>query len=324
MAISNNFNGYIANERTEGSPSWLDRLASNLGFSNQVDARTIIDEALRNDDGTVFTAAERAMLQKTLNFKNLRVEDVMVPRGEIVGIEEDETLAHLLCVFEDAGHSRVPVYRDTLDEPLGMVHVKDLMGWVIAQGKKDDSGEGLNLGTVDLSKTVAQAKLVRELIFAPPSMSALDLLVRMQSRHIHLALVIDEHGGTDGLVSIEDLLEEVVGNIEDEHDAYEEPLILEEAGVLIVDARAEIEDVENRIGVTLNAADYEDVDTLGGLIFTMLGRVPSRGEIVHHPGGIEFEVLDVDRRRVKSVKVKLVKPARSDPNFVHNESGPAD
>lgn len=324
MAISNNFNGYIANEPPENSPSWLDRLASNLGFSNQVDARSIIDEALRSDDGTVFTAAERAMLQKTLNFKTLRVEDVMVSRGEIVGVEEDETLARLLCVFEDAGHSRVPVYRDTLDEPLGMVHVKDLMGWVIAEGKKDASGEGLNLGTADLSKTVAQAKLVRELIFAPPSMSALDLLVRMQSRHIHLALVIDEHGGTDGLVSIEDLLEEVVGNIEDEHDADEEPLIREEAGVLIVDARAEIEDVENRIDQPLNASDYDDVDTLGGLIFTMLGRVPSRGEIVHHPGGIEFEVVDVDRRRVKSVKVKLVKPARSVPTFVHGESGSAD
>jgi CBS domain containing-hemolysin-like protein len=312
MAISNNFNGPITNERSESNPSWLDRLAVNLGFSNQTDARSVIEEALRNDNGTTFTPAERAMLQKTLRFKELRVEDVMVPRGDIVAVEEDETLAGLLCIFEKAGHSRVPVYRDTLDEPLGMVHVKDLMSWVIAQGKTAASGSGLNLGTADLSKSVAEADLTRELIFAPPSMSALDLLVRMQSHHIHLALIIDEHGGTDGLVSIEDLLEEVVGNIEDEHDADEAPLIQEEANGLIADARAEIEDVELKIGVSLSSVEDDDVDTLGGLIFTMLGRVPNRGEVVHHRAGVEFEVLDADRRRVKRVKVKFPKRNQGD------------
>lgn len=312
MAISNNFNAYAENEQSESNPSWLDRLAVNLGFSNRTDARSVIEQALRNDDGSTFTPAERAMLQKTLRFKELRVEDVMVPRGDIVAIEEDETLASLLCMFEKAGHSRVPVYRDTLDEPLGMVHVKDLMSWVILQGKIDISGGGLNLGTADLSKTVAEANLMRELIFAPPSMSALDLLVRMQSRHIHLALIIDEHGGTDGLVSIEDLLEEVVGNIEDEHDADEVPLIQEDANGLVADARAEIEDVELKIGVSLSSSEHDDVDTIGGLIFTMLGRVPNRGEILHHRAGVEFEVLDADRRRVKRVKVRFPKRNQGD------------
>ncbi len=312
MAIGNHFNGFQSSERQESGLSWLDRLAVNLGLSSQLDARTVIEEALRNDDGTAFTPVERAMLQKTLHFKEQRVEDVMVPRGDIIAVEEDETLGDLLGVFAKAGHSRVPVYRDTLDEPLGMVHVKDLMGWVIAEGKAGAVNEGLNLGAADLSRTIADANIMRELIFAPPSMSALDLLVRMQSRHIHLALIIDEHGGTDGLVSIEDLLEEVVGNIEDEHDADDEPMILEDADGLVADARAEIEDVESRIGLRLSSAEDEEVDTLGGLIFMMLGRVPLRGETVHHPAGVEFEILDADRRRVKKVKLKLPKKPGSD------------
>jgi CBS domain containing-hemolysin-like protein len=249
------------------------------------------------------------MLQKTLHFKELRVEDVMLPRREIIAVDERTTLAALLAVFARVNHSRIPVYRDTLDEPVGMVHVKDLMAWLISQCQ---SGEGAapNLGAADLSKTIAETSLVRELIFAPPSMSALDLLVRMQSRHIHLALIIDEHGGTDGLVSIEDLLEEVVGDIEDEHDAYHEPLIHREGDVVIADARAEIEDVEAKIGFNLMTADDEDVDTLGGLVFTMLGRVPGRGEAIAHPAGVDFEVLDADRRRVK--KLKLTLPPRTD------------
>lgn len=311
MAISNNLNGYIENERPESSLSWLDRLALNLGFSSHVDARSVIEEALRNDGGATFTPAERSMLQKTLHFKELRVEDVMVPRGEIDAVEENATLASLLSIFAKGGHSRVPVYRDTLDEPLGMVHVKDLMEWVIAQGKTGAADEGFNLGAADLSKTVADANILRELIFAPPSMSALELLVRMQSNHIHLALIIDEHGGTDGLVSIEDLLEEVVGDIEDEHDADEAPLIQEEGSAFVADARAEIDEVESKIGIPLASDDDDDVDTLGGLIFTMLGRVPTRGEVVHHPAGVDFEVLDADRRRVKRVKLKLPKKSES-------------
>ena len=307
MALINNYNGAHSSERQEGSPSWLDRLAVKVGFAAQLDARTVIEEALRNDDASgAFSPRERAMLQKTLRFKELRVEDVMVPRAEIVAVEEGTTLGDLLDVFAEAGHSRVPVYRDMLDEPLGMVHVKDLMGWVIAEGKAAaKAGLKLNLAAADLSTPIAKANIMREVIFAPPSMSALDLLVRMQSRHIHLALIIDEHGGTDGLVSIEDLLEEVVGDIEDEHDADDEPMLQAEGNVVIADARAEIEDVEAKIGMSLATPEDEDVDTLGGLVFTMLGRVPVRGEVVQHPAGVEFVVLDADRRRVKKLKLKL-------------------
>jgi CBS domain containing-hemolysin-like protein len=292
-------------ERHEHGGRWFDRLAVNLGFSTPVDARKVIEEALGNADAKAFSAAERAMLQKTLAFKQLRVEDVMVRRADIVAIEESANLGDLLTVLAEGGHSRIPVYRDTLDEPLGMVHAKDLMGWVIAQGRSKPGATNMDLGAADLSKTIAEAGIVRELIFAPPSMSALDLLVRMQNRHIHLALIIDEHGGTDGLVSIEDLLEEVVGNIEDEHDSEDAPLFATDDTGLIADARAEIADVEARIGRVLTTDDDEDVGTLGGLVFTMLGRVPARGEVVPHPAGLEFEVLDADRRRVKKLKLRF-------------------
>ncbi|WP_170937260.1 MULTISPECIES: hemolysin family protein [Rhodomicrobium] len=304
MAMSNSYGNPNNGERQDNGLSWFDRLAANLGFSNNVDTRTVIEEALADDDGASFTAAERAMLQKTLRFRELRVEDVMVPRAEIVAVDADAPLSELLAVFADGGHSRVPVYRDTLDEPLGMVHVKDLMNWIIAQASAAAPGNNFDLGAADLSKTIAEADIKRDLIFAPPSMSALDLLVRMQAKHVHLALIIDEHGGTDGLVSIEDLLEEVVGNIEDEHDADHVPLIAQEGGELIADARAEIEEVEQKMGVLLTSENDDEVDTLGGLIFTMLGRVPVRGEVVQHPSGLEFEVLDADRRRVKKFKVR--------------------
>ena len=292
-------------ERHEHAGRWFGRLAANLGFSSAVDSRAVIEEALRNADGAAFSAAERAMLQKTLDFKQLRVEDVMVRRAAIVAIEESASLGELLTVLGESEHSRIPVYRDTLDEPVGMVHVKDLMGWVIAQGRSGVGATNVNLGAADLSKTIAEAGIMRELIFAPPSMSALDLLVRMQSRHIHLALIIDEHGGTDGLVSIEDLLEEVVGDIEDEHDAEDAPMFSDDGNALIADARAEIADVEAKIGKILTFDDDEDVGTLGGLVFTMLGRVPMRGEVVRHPAGLEFEVLDADRRRVKKLKLRF-------------------
>ncbi len=304
MAMTNSYSTLNNGDRHENGLSWLDRLVANLGFSSAVDPRTLIEEALQNDESGSFTAAERAMLQKTLRFKELRVEDVMVPRAEIVAVEDDASLSDLLAVFAEGGHSRVPVYRDTLDEPLGMVHVKDLMNWVIAQAATPEAGRGFDLGAADLSKTIADAKILRDLIFAPPSMSALDLLVRMQCRHIHLALIIDEHGGTDGLVSIEDLLEEVVGNIEDEHDAGDAPLISQDGNGLIADARAAIDEVEAKLGVLLSSENDEEVDTLGGLLFTMLGRVPARGEIIQHPSGLEFEVLDADRRRVKKLKVR--------------------
>lgn len=303
MAFGNNYDDFSSPEKAEPGESWIDRLASRVGFSGPHSARVIIEEALRNDKGQSLSNEERAMLQRVLSFRNLRAEDVMVPRGDIVAVDKETTIAALLGVFAEANHSRLPVYHDTLDRPVGMVHVKDLMGWLVAQGRPEGTND-LNLGGADLAKTVADIGIMRELIYVPPSMSAIDLLFSMKSRHIHLALVIDEHGGTDGLVSIEDLLEEVVGEIEDEHDADEEPLLLKaDAGALIADARVEIEDVEEKIGIPLDLDVHDEVDTLGGLVFTMLGRVPKAGEVLHHPAGVDLEVLDADRRRVKKLRI---------------------
>lgn len=200
-----------------------------------------------------------------------------------------------------------------------MVHIKDLMSWITSQapgqvassmGKPDEEttpvkAQALKLEGVDLSLKISDAEIRREALFVPPSMSGLDLLLRMQTTHIHLALVVDEYGGTDGLVSIEDLVEEIVGEIEDEHDKNDAPLIVDdvERG-LIADARAPIEELEERLGFSLLSPEREeDVDTLGGLVFTLAGRVPVRGELVSHESGLEFEVLDADARRIKKLKI---------------------
>lgn len=292
-----------SSERHEAG--WFERLAARLGFTAGIDARAVIEEALADDDGEAFTPAERAMLQKALCFRGLRAEDVALPRACIIAVEDSATLADLMGTFSCTGYSRVPVFHGTLDNPLGMVHVKDVMAWIYANLQQPSDGGAGGLGADSLGRTVAESGLIRDVIFAPPSMSALDLLVKMQNRHIHLALVIDEYGGTDGLVSFEDLLEEVFGDIADEHDT-DQPLIAEDAGGLVADARAGIEDVEAKIGRSLapGGGSSEGVETLGGLVFTMLGRVPVRGEVVHHPSGYEFEILEADRRRVKKVKVR--------------------
>ena len=308
--MSNHQSSLPNGERGESGSSWFNRLAANLGFSGSADARTVIEEALHEDDGAAFTPRERAMLQRVLHFKDLRLEDVVVPRVDIIAIDESATMGELMALIAKAGHSRIPVYRDTLDEPLGMVHVKDMLSWLM--GGKEAAIAEPNLAKVDLATTIAETGIVREVIFAPASMSALDLLVRMQNRHIHLALVIDEYGGTDGLVSIEDLLEEVVGNIEDEHDASHAPMVSEDADGIVADARADIEEVERHIGHALAGRNDDDIDTIGGLIFSMLGRVPTSGEVIEHRAGIRFEILDADGRRIKRVRIKRGKPAEDE------------
>ena len=308
---------------------WLVRLLARVGIGGErEDAREIIEEALEKEESTArsFSPQERLMLGNLLRFGELRVEDVMVPRADIIAIENSATLGELLQVFQKAGHSRIPVYEGTLDDPRGMVHIKDFMSWITGQALGDarqrETGSGENksaaapapgpqLGRVDLSKPLEDAEIRREALFVPPSMSGLDLLLRMQTTHIHLALVVDEYGGTDGLVSIEDLVEEIVGEIEDEHDQNGAPLIVDDAEAgLTADARAPIEELEERLGLALLPPEREeDVDTLGGLVFTLAGRVPVRGELVRHDSGIEFEVLDADARRIKKLRIHRIATA---------------
>ena len=261
------------------------------------------------------------MLKNVLGFHRVRVDDVMVPRADIVAVPAEMSLGELWGTFRTAAHSRLPVYGETLDDPKGMVHIRDFLDHIAAQGRDRlaaAAGEGAGrrrrrLGDVDLSATIAAAKILRPVIYVPRSMPALDLLVRMQTTRTHMALVIDEYGGTDGLVSIEDLVEAVVGDIEDEHDDQAARLILNGDGdTFVADARASVEEVSEALGrrPRRRATCAEDVDTLGGLVVTLAGRVPSRGELIAGPR--PARVRD-PRRRSAPHQAPAHPPARGEP-----------
>jgi hemolysin (HlyC) family protein len=273
---------------------WL--LAKIPGKDESRTLRESIETALvgKNAISDELGPQERHMLMNVLSFAEQRVDDVMVPRADIVAIEISAGLDDLLQLTREKSHSRMPLFRDTLDEPIGMVHIKDVLGWM--------AGHPNNSQSFDL------AAICRPVLFVPPSMPARDLLLKMQSSRIHLALVVDEYGGTDGLVSIEDLVEEIVGEIEDEHDAAERASLVKLSdGSIDALARATIEDLEEMVGLTLVDPEVDDdSDTLGGLVFSLVGRVPQRGEIITHPAGLEFEVRDADPRRIKRLRIQKV------------------
>ena len=226
------------------------------------------------------------------NLRKMRVGDVAVPKAEIVAVPVTTTRDELVEVFRSQGYSRLPVFKDTLDTPMGLIHLKDLaLGW----------GFGAGSGRFSLRK------MLRPLLYVPPSMPIGVLLQKMQVQRIHMALVIDEYGGVDGLVTLEDLIEQVIGEIEDEHDEAEDGLWkLEKPGQWLVQARAPLEEFEQEIGLKLATPDEdEDIDTLGGLVVMQTGRVPARGEVIVAENGVEFEVVDADPRRVKRLRVRL-------------------
>jgi len=332
---------------TEPAPeqphSWLAALRAKLGLPGAPTLRAMLEDALKGaGDGHAFSAEEREMLLRILRFGGLRVVDVMVPRADIIAVDENESLWELLRTFDTAGVSRLPLFRETLDDPRGMVHIKDVMRWLIGEALGRPASEGHvqsaqgrgpaelasraatelaavpELGRANLSKPIASARLRRPMIFVPPSMPAANLLIRMQSTHIHMALVVDEYGGTDGLVTIEDLVEQIVGEIEDEHDEAEAAHIVQDPKLgLVTAARTPVRELEDHLGLKLlKPEEAEDIDTLGGLVFALLGRVPARGELIRHPAGLEFEVLDADPRRVKKLRIhppRLAPAAKSPP-----------
>jgi CBS domain containing-hemolysin-like protein len=301
--------------RAGARPTFFDRIKARLKPRNGSSLREDLADALsdRTAETPEFSAGERAMLNNILRLRELRVEDVMVPRADIEAIDLSTTLGDLLTLFEESGRSRMPVYHETLDDPRGMVHIRDIVAYITRAAKqkrgrgakKPAPGAGpLNLANVDLARPVGELSLVRPILFVPPSMLASDLMARMQAERLQMALVIDEYGGTDGLVSLEDIVEMVVGDIEDEHDDDEALITRTGEGVFVVDAKAEIDDVAEVIGDGFTAGEHaEDVDTIGGMIFNTLGRVPLRGEVVQAIPGFEFHVLDADPRRVKRVRI---------------------
>lgn len=280
----------------EDHPSILKRLLQMLRGEDPSSAamRESLEEVIEESErqSPALSQQERVMLANLLAFGELKVRHVMVPRAEIVAVEESMPLPELVTLFRAAQHSRLPVYRETLDDATGLVHVKDVMALLQL---RDDGDYRLENSSI--------ASVMRPVLFVPPSMRALDLLLKMQTSHTHLALVIDEYGGTEGLVSIEDIIEEIVGDIADEHD--DEAMALRRDGVcFVVDARLALEDFKTETGVDLSTPETdENVDSLGGLVTALLGRVPQRGEIVSHPAGFEFEVLDADPRRVRRLRI---------------------
>jgi CBS domain containing-hemolysin-like protein len=271
---------------------WFSRRSRRRNGDGSI--RETLEELIeeRPDGEETINADERLLIGNVLDLRDLNAADVMVPRAEIVAIEADAPLEELIALMTREAHSRVPVYRETLDDVIGLVHIKDVLARA-GDPKSFDLGE-----------------ILRKVLFVSPTMRVLDLLLQMRLARVHMALVVDEYGGVDGLVTIEDLVEEIVGDIQDEHDAEEVGMIARPDGTIIADARTELEAFEAKVGPVLSEEERaEDIDTLGGLIFTLVNRVPGRGEIIRHGSGLEFEIIDADPRRIKRVRLRNL-PAR--------------
>ncbi|QQP89388.1 HlyC/CorC family transporter [Skermanella sp. TT6] len=265
---------------------WLRTILGGRGDTTLRDTIEELIEERREAEGSI-AADERVLLANILKLRDRTVVDTMVPRADIVAVDIDTTLPELIERMSQEAHSRMPVYRETLDDVVGVVHIKDVLSAVAR-------------------KTPFQLKdITRDAVIVAPSMPVLDLLLQMRQSRQHMALVVDEFGGIDGLVTIEDLVEEIVGEIEDEHDDAEEPMLVTRPdGTMLADARVPIDDFLSLVGPVLDDGEREDFDTLGGLVFNLAGRVPSRGELLKHPSGLEFEVVDADPRRIKRLRVR--------------------
>ena len=263
-----------------------------FGDEGEATLRDQIEEAIENHEGEVprvgdLTSVERQMLRNLLHFGESTVGDIAVTRGDMIAVPDTVSFAELVAAFAEAGHSRLPVYHESLDSIVGMVHIKDVFTVHVASGEAPATIEGL----------------IRTPLYVPESMGVLDLLARMRAQRVHLAIVVDEFGGTEGLVTIEDVVEEIVGDIEDEHDELAPGMLtLLEDGLWDADARAELEDVAEMIDARLAQVE-EDVETLGGLASVLAGHVPQLGEIVTHPSGWRLEVTDSDSRRVNRLRL---------------------
>lgn len=275
------------------------------------DLQTALSEP-QDESEAGFSASERTILENVLKLSDIRVEDVMVPRADMEAVEASATLGQAIARFLEVGHSRLPVYEDNLDAVTGFIHIRDVLARITEPVKTAESSPGQNgvanpvkLVSPTLRTRLSKLQIVRDLLFVPPSMPITDLLQSMQATHIHMAVVIDEYGGTDGLVTIEDLLEAVVGDIEDEHDEDDAVMVRRiDESTWLANARIELVDLYQAIGSAFDAGDYiDEVDTLGGLIFAMAGRVPVRGEIVTGLEGWAFEITRADARMVHQVRI---------------------
>jgi len=307
---------FVPSQPRETRAGWFTRALKRVFGSKANTIRAGLEDVL--EDGghgeTGFSPTERRMLRNILRLRERRIADVMKPRADIIAVQREISLGELMKVFESAGHSRLVVYDETLDDATGMVHIRDLLAFMTMRAaasakantrRKKPFPAGLDLKAVDLSMSLSAAKIIREILYGPPSMPVLDLLAKMQTTQIHLALVVDEYGGADGVVSIEDIVEEIVGEIADEHDEEAPPGVVKQPdGSFLADARANLDDVTAVIGPEFEVGEIaKEVDTLAGYVVTRTGRVPVRGELVQGPGPFELEILDADPRRLKRLRI---------------------
>jgi CBS domain containing-hemolysin-like protein len=250
--------------------------------------RTILED--HADNKREFSISEKNMLTNIIGFGESRVEDSMVPRADIIAVDVNISAQEVIKLFSECNHSRIALYRSTLDDPVGMLHIKDFVR---------------ALSEVDIDDIIIE-KLAKDIIFVPPSMKSRELLLKMQVSRIHMALVIDEYGGTDGLLTIENLIEEIVGEIEDEHSDSSLKKINIYENFLDVPARTKIEEVEEILGFSLLEEEVdEEIETIGGLVFLLAGRIPQRGELITHPKGFEIEIKEVDQRKIINVRLRI-------------------
>lgn len=282
--------------REPSPPSLIESLIRRVrelagrGESEAGSLREALEELIaeaEEEGATAFSEEGVELIRNALSFGELRVDDVMVPRADLKGVEVGASLGEVVRAMQAANHSRLLVYRDNLDDVLGVVHIKDLLPFW-------GDGESFSLEQV-----------MRPVLVVPPSMRVLDLLLEMRATRNRMAVVVDEFGGTDGLVTIEDVVEQLVGDLEDEHDRSDEPQLTENPdGTIDADGRFDLEELEERLGFPLlDEEERDEADTLGGLIFTLVDRVPARGEVIQHPSGVRFEVLEADPRRIKRVRI---------------------
>ncbi|WP_196504831.1 hemolysin family protein [Aestuariivirga litoralis] len=300
-------------------PTLLSKLKRRLGpkaVGLEETLDTVIEEHAGEEGAPTLDGDARSMMRNVIGFADMRVNDLMVPRANIIAVDQEKTMRELLAEFIEAGHSRLPIFRESLDDIAGMVHVKDFLRWMTVRGKrkktKTSPDAGLELPAKELSSSLKQHNsLLRDVLFVPPSMPAPDLLIKMKASHIHLAIVVDEYGGTDGLVSLEDLVEVIIGDISDEHDTDEEADLFDKIDdvTYMANGQVEISKLEQELHRELLAPERKDeADTLAGLVFEMAGRVPIRGEIIKHPAGLEFEIVESDARRIKRVRIHAPLP----------------
>jgi len=277
--------------------SWWQAFKERLPWVSASGGEPTVREALAElieesgESDAPIDAHERLLISNILHLRDVTAEDVMMPRADIVAVPLDTPFPDLVRRMVEEGVSRMPVYRETLDDAVGLIHIKDAVQHLVC----DDA--------------CALGKMLRPILFVAPSMRVLDLLLEMRVKRTHMALVIDEYGGVDGLVTIEDLVEQIVGEIEDEHDDEDEPeLVFRSDSVIEADARVPLDEFENAVGPILSDEERDDVDTLGGLVFALAGHIPARGELVPHESGIEFQIVDADPRRIKRLRVRNLPP----------------